>query len=101
MQTPKKKTNLSVSTMLFVGVLGVLIGVGGAAGFSVLLSEPAKAVNVVCESFVGPKGPSGADGVDGVDGKDGYHGTVTFKHDPDLLGLFSEQNVKIETHPID
>jgi hypothetical protein len=97
MQTPKKKTNLSVSTMLFVGVLGLLIGVAGAVGASMLISEPARTVNVVCESFEGPQGPAGADG---TDGRDGRNTEITFTHVPALEGLFHEQNVQIELQPI-
>ncbi len=97
MQTPKKKTNLSVSTTLFVGVLGLLIGVAGAVGASMLISEPARTVNVVCESFVGPQGPPGKAG---TNGRDGTNAEINFTHVPALEGLFHEQNVQIELQPI-
>ena len=73
------------------GLLGVGVGLTIPAFLPGALAEPT-AVNVVCKSFEGPQGPAGADG------KDGVSGTVTFKHDPELLGLFSEQNVQIEYH---
>ena len=75
---------------LLLGIpIGLAIGLGVLAITDQAPVEPAT-VNLVCESFEGPQGPAGADG------KDGASGTVTFKHDPELLGLFSEQNVEIE-----
>ena len=76
------------------GLLGLGVGLTIPAFLPVALADPT-AVNVVCKSFEGPQGPAGANG------KDGLHSTFTFKHDPELLGLFSEQNVKIETQPVD
>tara|TARA_R110001606_G_scaffold41212_1_gene111479 strand:+ start:228 stop:497 length:270 start_codon:yes stop_codon:yes gene_type:complete len=78
------------------GLLGVGLGLTIPAFLPQPVVDPAT-VNVVCESFEGPQGPAGADG---ADGKDGLHSTFTFKHAPELQGLFSEQNVKIETQPI-
>jgi hypothetical protein len=82
--------------LLAGAVLGLGVGLSVSAILPQLIVQPATA-NVVCESFEGPRGPAG---VDGTDGKDGLHSTFTFKHDPELQGLFSEQNVKIETQPI-
>ena len=93
-----KGTKKMIKFSLFAGAV---FGVGIGLSVSAILPQPfveSAAVNVICESFVGPQGLTGTDG---ADGKDGLHGTVTFKHDPELLGLFSEQNVKIETQPID
>lgn len=78
--------------MFLIGLpVGIGFGLGSAAiaNLSVMPTEP---VTIVCESFVGPAGPAGADGQDGQSAK------VTFEHVPELKGLFSEQNVKIEYH---
>jgi hypothetical protein len=95
MQTPK---NTGIK-WLFLGLpFGFALGFGVPAIADQVFGKTAE-INVVCESFEGPRGPSGADGTDGTDGTDGSDATITFKHDPELLGLFSEQNVKIEYHP--
>ena len=81
--------------MFLIGLpVGIGLGLGSAAiaNLSVMPTEP---VTFVCESFVGPAGPAGADG---QDGQDGQSAKVTFEHVPELKGLFSEQNVKIEYH---
>jgi hypothetical protein len=95
-----KETLLAAGAALITGIpVGILLTIGltaNAAPPSATPLEPTT-INVVCESFEGPQGPAGADG---QDGRDGVHSTFTFKHDPELEGLFSEQNVKIETQPI-
>ena len=87
------------TTNVIIGIIAAaaafMLGIGIGLTIPAFLPQPAvetAAINVVCESFEGPQGPAGADGIDGT------HATITLKHDPELLGLFSEQNVKVEYH---
>jgi hypothetical protein len=92
-----KTTKTTNGVMLLLGTLtGLLVGITAPAIANQIIGEAeAQEINVVCESFEGAQGPAGAAGVDGIDGT---HATITLKHDPELLGLFSEQNVKVEYH---
>jgi hypothetical protein len=91
-----KTTNVVIG--IIAAAAAFTLGIGIGLTIPAYLPQPVvetAAINIVCESFEGPQGPAGAAGADGIDGT---HATITLKHDPELLGLFSEQNVKVEYH---
>ena len=93
--TRRERKQMSKSIMMIAGLpVGIALGLGFSAVLEKAIDDNT-VTRIVCESFVGPQGPEGRAGSDGLDGKDAR---VTFEHVPELDGLFSEQNVKIEYH---